>query len=182
MISDKVLVCPRCAINRPWEWRGYVPYYDEQYVRRFVVVASDYYESICEIKHLSPILISRGPEKTDSVVVKYEPWRTTPIPHAKDREGEVNLIDFLIRVLWKDEALVRFHCRSTDAEEAMQHDVPARVLEGIEIGEEVAREVIMSREKKRAAKLRDLEEKNRRFIEQAASANGNGKHPIEPPG
>lgn len=126
MMTDQDLACPHCARGLVWEWRGYVPYYDAEYTRHFVLINDTYYESVMEIQHLSPITITRGNKKTDPVVVKYEPWRVTPIPHSEDRSKPVDLMAFLLRVLWKDQALLEHAIKQKgkDADVGLLADLP----------------------------------------------------------
>lgn len=106
-MTGHALGCPHCESKIKAVWRGYVPYYDEEYTRRFVLVAPEYLESVNEIGHLEPIVITRGKAKTDPVVIKPKVWRISAptIPHNEQRAEPVDLARFCVRVLWKDDVL-----------------------------------------------------------------------------
>lgn len=110
-MTDKALSCEHCAKGLVPDWRGYTPYYDDSYTERFVLITAPYYESVLEIEHLAQIVIRRGKLKTDAVVIKDEAWRTTPIPHKAERGAKVDLSDFLIHVIWKDDELMQWDKR-----------------------------------------------------------------------
>lgn len=120
-MSSHALKCPHCATGNKPQWRGYVPYYDEEYTRRFVLIASDYLESVAELEHLAPVVIQRGKSKTDPVIIKTKLWRTTPIPHSSERERPVDLARFCVVVLWKDDVL----CAWDNAERKKRDEEPA---------------------------------------------------------
>lgn len=107
-MSDGGVFCKHCEAGLVPDWRGYTPYYDEQYTPNFVLVTYPYYESVCEIEHLACVVVKRGRMKTDPVVITNSAWRTTPIPFSKERVEPVDLADFLLRVLWKDEPLMEW--------------------------------------------------------------------------
>lgn len=105
-MTGSALACPHCAVKIKSAWRGYVPYYDEEYVRRFVLISEDYLESVEELEHLAPVVIQRGKSKTDPVIVRQKLWRTTPLPHSAERSEPVNLARFCVLVLWGDDILL----------------------------------------------------------------------------
>jgi len=80
-MTNHEVACPHCAGGLVPDWRGYTPYYDEQYTPWFVMITFEYYESVLEIPHLAPILIRRGKVATDPIIIEQKPWRTTPIPY-----------------------------------------------------------------------------------------------------
>jgi hypothetical protein len=108
MMTELALACPHCADKHKWEWKGYVPFYDEEYTRRFCLISPAYYEAVEEIDHLAPIVINRGKKDTDPVVVKYNAWRSTPIPFSVERAKGVDLMNFIVRVLWCSRELMEY--------------------------------------------------------------------------
>lgn len=104
-MTASALICHHCDQRIKSAWRGYVPYYDEEYTRRFVLIAPEYLEAVTEIEHLAPIVVTRGKSKIEPVVIRPKIWRTQPIPHSTERERPVDLALFCVRVLWCDDIL-----------------------------------------------------------------------------
>lgn len=107
-MSDKALHCERCAEGFIPDWRGFVPWYDAQYVCKFSLITFPYFESVCEVGHLSQIVLRRGERNTDAIVISAETWRTSPLPYSAERSAPVDLGPFLVHVLWKDHALIKW--------------------------------------------------------------------------
>lgn len=107
-MSDKALRCEQCVSGLIPEWRGFVPWYDSEYTRRFSLITYAYYESVSEIPHLSQIVLRRGDRKTDPVVIRAEQWRKEPLPYSAERFQPVDLGAFLVKVLWKDVELLEW--------------------------------------------------------------------------
>jgi hypothetical protein len=107
-MSDKALQCERCMSGLIPEWRGFVPWYDTEYTRRFSLITFAYFESVSEIPHLSMIVLRRGEKKTDPVVIRAEQWDKKPLPYSAERFEPVDLGPFLVKVLWKDAALLEW--------------------------------------------------------------------------
>jgi len=108
MMSEGVLACPHCQLAQQWEWKGYLPFYDEDYARRFVIISAPIFEAVEEIPHLAMIEVQRGKNDKDPVLVRPNNWRTTPLPHSAERAEQVDLMRFLVQVLWKSTELMRF--------------------------------------------------------------------------
>lgn len=106
-MTGHALACPHCETKVKVQWRGYVPYYDEEYTRRFVLIAPEYLEAVAELEHLAPVVITRGKSKIDPVIIRGKVWRVTQptIPHSAERADPVNLALFCVRVLWRDDIL-----------------------------------------------------------------------------
>lgn len=107
-MSKKALPCAWCSRGIIPDWRGYVPWYDEQYTRRFSLITYPYYESVCEIPHLAHIVLRRGVKQTEPVVITAEAWTPKPIPYSSVRAEVVCLGQFLVHVLWGNEALTKW--------------------------------------------------------------------------
>jgi len=106
-MTDSALVCPYCEAGHLPTWRGYTPFYDRDYVRRFVLIAEDIYESVEELPLHAQIRIARGKGSREGVTVRPELWRTSPLPPSKDRAAWVDLMPFLLD-MWKDDELRRW--------------------------------------------------------------------------
>jgi hypothetical protein len=107
-ITECELVCDHCKKDLIPIWRGYTPYYTDQYAPYFVQITQDYEEAVNEITLHSPILITRGDLETDPIIITVKPWRTQPIPYDPRREKPVNLASFLLYTLWQDQALINW--------------------------------------------------------------------------
>ncbi len=105
---DNEVFCPHCHNGIAQDWRGYTPYYDEQYVPKFVMITLPYNESVSELEHLTPIQITRGAVHTDPIIVRHKVWRTTPIPHSAERANPVDLGEFLVWTLFRVEAQMKW--------------------------------------------------------------------------
>lgn len=108
-MSLRTLKCALCEAHGEPIWRGFTPYYDQQYTRRFVVIPQELEESVCEISPKEQIELSRASSMRAPVVVKAKLWRTTPLPPSADRDAPFDMMDFLVGILWKDPVLIRFH-------------------------------------------------------------------------
>lgn len=100
-MSDSALSCPMCAAGFPATWRGYCPFYDRDYQRRFVLISEDYREGYADIPLHAPIKLTRGKGSREPVVIRSEVWRTQPLPLTDGRDAEVDLTGFLLR-MWRD--------------------------------------------------------------------------------
>lgn len=107
-MSNMTLQCEDCAMGLVPEWRGYVPWYDREYTNRFSLITEEYREAFREIPLHAQIELSRGKDPTCPCVIRQKNWRLTPLPMTPERERKVNLMPFLVGVLWKDEALKRY--------------------------------------------------------------------------
>jgi len=109
MITEGKLQCELCRRGLAPTWRGYVPWYDEDYLRRITVISEGYYEAVAELCHLDQIAISRGPNKTDTVRIRREDWRLSPLPASEERSKPVEIENYLVDVLWNVPALSAWH-------------------------------------------------------------------------
>jgi hypothetical protein len=172
-MTKSKLVCPFCEDK--WEpvWRGYVPYYDREYVRRFVVITEDYYESVNEIELHAQIRLSRDKDTHAPVVIRPDTWRTQPLPTKADRAEPVDLMPFLCRVLWKDAELTEY-AEQTE----LELDGKAEEFEDKGLSK---MQRLLKREKATAAEqaLGDVlaGEVMNRVLKPAANANGRYKPP-----
>jgi hypothetical protein len=123
-ITKSVLVCPYCEAGKVPEWRGYVPLYSAQYVRLFTIITKDYLESVEQIPIHSQIRCSRGKNRHDPVVITEEKWSPRPLPLTPERDQEIDLRPFLLR-LWKDQELVEW-CRSLPLTLPLTEEKPRR--------------------------------------------------------
>lgn len=179
LMTNGKLTCPYCESKYVPVWRGYTPFYDTEYTRRFVLISEDYEESVSEIPHLAMIALSRGKGPRDPVVIKPNMWRTTPLPDNSERAKPVDLRLFLLR-LWKDVELQQWSLGQTPAlprtvaEIADFHPNTAtpenRIAGLVALGEQI---IVKDADGRRTV--------NEEFVKQAkAKQNGNGKH--KPPG
>ena len=114
MMTEGKLACEHCMKGLAPQWRGYVPYYDSDYLRKITVITQGYYELAMELRHLETIQFTRGAEEKATVRLNRHPWRLEPIPMNDERSQPVDIMPYLVDVLWCDIALSRFH-----------HDLPA---------------------------------------------------------
>jgi len=108
------LACPYCADK--WEpvWRGAVPIYDREYVRRWLWITEDYYEAVSEIPLHAQVSITRDKDTHAPAVIRPDNWRLSALPPSKDRAAPVDLMPFLLRVLWKDAELWSFAAQEAE--------------------------------------------------------------------
>jgi hypothetical protein len=174
MMTEGKLRCAFCEEKYEPVWRGAVPLYDREYTRRFVWITEDYYESTCEIKLHDMVKLTRDKLEKSPVVIRAEPWRTTPIPITPAREKAADLMPFLVRILWKDQEL-------------MEHAGQATITELVEeIGQEqkpkkrtIIDTITLALGDKAGEVKKVQDAKNREFAENARTThqNGNGKPP-----
>lgn len=178
-MTGSALVCPFCEANQSPIWRGYVPYYDPEYVRRFVLISEDHLEACEEIGHLSQIRISRAKGSRQPVVMSACNWRVASIPPSKDREQPVDLMPFLLK-LWKDEELAKYASAQADITSIEHRDRHAVVPPAIEARRKSA--AALPPEKRFVVKTDDeLVPLSELLPNLSAMKNGkNGKH--KPPG
>lgn len=176
MNTDHALGCPHCVDRHPWEWKGYVPFYDEEYARRFALISPTYYESVEEIDHLAPIVITRGKKDTDQVVIKQINWRTTPIPPAAERFNAVDLMRFLVFTLWKSRELQEFAAKTLTAT-LPGMDLNDEQQAAYEVGKTAAKEMWGRTLTKDADKQKERDQRQRMQLEELKKqeARQNGK-------
>lgn len=173
LVTGSQLVCPFCEAKHTPVWRGYVPFYDQEYTRRFVLIPEDYYESVCEIPHLAQIRLSRGKGSREPIVIAPHNWRITPIPAIPERAAEVDLIPFLPRI-WKDDELIAWveKQRAAAPPKPSTRAKPARTPAADETG------LMVDGIKNRLAFREDGELKPlAELMPNLVGRNGNSKHP-----
>lgn len=111
LTSDGALSCALCSDGEDPVWRGYLPVYDPQYVRRIVVITADHAESVREIPLHAQVKMKRGKNKHDPCVVTADLWRTTPLPDSPDRSAPADIVPALLR-MWRDVELIQWHMSS----------------------------------------------------------------------
>lgn len=108
-LTDGTLICPYCTIGKPVTWRGATPFYSPVYTRHWCWTTQDHKEYNDTLPHLAQIVLSRAKSKCAPVVIRAEVWRASPLPDSAERMRRMNLMDFLIGVLWDDADLQAFH-------------------------------------------------------------------------
>lgn len=108
------LACPYCADRWDPVWRGAVPIYDREYVRRWLWITEDYFEAVSEIPLHAQVSISREKDTHAPAVIRPDNWRLSALPVSKDRAAPVDLMPFLLRVLWKDHELFSFAAKEEE--------------------------------------------------------------------
>jgi len=98
------LPCLDCRPGKEVEWRGYLPFYDPSYLRKFILIPLNLRESVAEIALHAQIKMNRARAKKSAVIVTMSNWRVTPLPESKERSHAVDLRAFLL-VVWKDTEL-----------------------------------------------------------------------------
>ena len=111
--TEGALTCPYCSPDDIAQWRGFVPYYDREYVRRFVCIGPEYAEATDEIPLHAQVKIMRPLSSKASCIVRAEAFRPLPMPVTKDREHAADLLPSLFRV-WKDSELEAWHRANPD--------------------------------------------------------------------
>lgn len=136
LTSDGALSCSLCAAGEEPVWRGYVPIYDPQYVRRIVVITADHAESVREIPLHAQVKMRRGRNKHDPLIITPDLWRITPLPDSPERSGPADIVPALLR-MWRDAELIEWHLNSdipvsSESEVAMVNrlDAIARPVDG----------------------------------------------------
>lgn len=109
LMSEGKVPCPFCADGNEPSWGGYLPYYSPEYTRKFVIIKEDHYEATMELELHTQVKLSRAKDSKAPVVVRPFNFRLTPIPADPEREKSVDMLPFLLHVLWKDQALLKFH-------------------------------------------------------------------------
>jgi len=104
VLTCGALPCLDCRPGKAVEWRGYLPFYDPSYLRKFILIPLNLRESVAEIPLHAQIKISRSKAKKSAAIVSASNWRVTPLPESKDRAHAVDLRAFLL-VVWKDAEL-----------------------------------------------------------------------------
>lgn len=103
-MSHAKLVCPFCETHQEVTWRGYVPLYDRDFVRRFVLISLDYLEAAELVELHQQVKCVRGKNKRDAVIVRGEQWTPTALPVTQERRDPQDIWPFLLR-MWKDQEL-----------------------------------------------------------------------------
>jgi len=182
MLTDSRVQCKYCSPGNKPVWRGYIPLYDSDYVRRFVVIGESYYEMASTLKHLEQVIVQRGKRKIDPVQIRPHTWRTAPIPATPDRQTPVDIKDFLVAVLWSDDALARWHFGfiTSEAEKNAEavatpqaSEKPNPILDGPK------RTIVDTITLALGGKAEEVDRvrKNKAFVAAAhASENGDGRH------
>lgn len=125
-LTKSELVCGFCEAGMEQVWRGYTPFYDRDYKRRFVLLPEDQEEQADEIRHLMQVRISRGKSMRDALVMRAENWRTTPLPESSERAFPIDIAPFLLQ-LWKDEELTSW-CEKAERSRLIRHgDEPTSI-------------------------------------------------------
>jgi hypothetical protein len=174
-ITKGELVCPFCDGKYVPEWRGYTPFWSQEYAPFFCLITEEYYEATCEIEHLAPVTISRGPLNTDPAIMRYDAWRATPIPHNAMRAKPVDLSTFLIDVIWKDEELCRWD--RLDRIKAKEAEPKPYVAPEYQDKDLARMRLLMKKEEKQNAELAALGNSMAKVIQDATTPKPNGKHP-----
>jgi len=109
MMSEGKLTCPYCADGLEPSWAGYTPYYTPEYERKFVIIKDDLYEFAMELELHTQVKFSRAKDSKAPVIVKPFNFRLTPLPADPEREKSVDMMPFLLNILWKDLALLKLN-------------------------------------------------------------------------
>lgn len=107
-MSDSALSCGLCADGEPPVWRGYVPLYDRDYCRRFVLISEDYEEAVRELTLHAPVKLQRGKGSREPVTIRFEQWRVQPLALGEGRNAAADITPFLLR-MWKDAELEQWY-------------------------------------------------------------------------
>jgi hypothetical protein len=103
-MTDSELVCPYCESGDEPRWKGYVPLYDRDYQRRFLLISQGVRESVKEIEHLQPVRCTRAKSSKASVVIRLDWWTTKACPRGDGRDVEAD-IEPVLFTIWKDAVL-----------------------------------------------------------------------------
>lgn len=104
IMTDSALICPFCESGKKPEFRGYVPFFDADYARRFVLVNRDYFDLADSIERLAMIRASRDKASKAPIIVRQDNWRTTPLPPSFANESPAELLPSLLDA-WEDDEL-----------------------------------------------------------------------------
>ncbi len=105
--TDSLLQCPLCESGEEPVWKGYVPYYDRDFIKRFVLISREIEESVSAIPLHAQIRISRAKSSKAAVIVREEKWTVKNLPYSAYRAAGVDLEGPLL-LIWKDPELHAF--------------------------------------------------------------------------
>lgn len=107
-MSAHVLQCPFCNDGHEPDDRAYVPIWSREYLGQFVVVPYAYVESIREISLHAQVKLTRAKNPKTPVVIREEVWSPRPLPLTAGRREPVDLMEVLVRRIWRDKELERY--------------------------------------------------------------------------
>jgi hypothetical protein len=116
--TDSKLVCPICESGEETIFRGYVPFWDTDYQRKFVLIPEDVFDLADEIECHQTIRISRPKGSREGNIVRPDGWTLKALPPKYVNMGEIDIVPALLTV-WKDEQL-RAWFEEEWAKEALQ--------------------------------------------------------------
>lgn len=105
--TNSTLVCAHCESGEEPVWKGYVPYYDRDLIRRFVLISQEIEESVEAIPLHAQIRIARAKSSKAAVIVRQENWTVKNMPYSALRAAGVDIEGALL-LIWKDPELHAF--------------------------------------------------------------------------
>lgn len=169
ILTKSALVCPYCESQFVPVWRGYTPFYSQDYFRLFVLIPEELDEAVSEIDLHTQIRISRPRASKASVIIRAENWRTLKLPVTADRLLPVDLFPFL-PAIWRDIELAKW--LNDNPEQCEEKPHPERVGNAVPADQEW--EKLVDGVKSRIGIMRDGE--LRALGEPLPVPSQNGKH------
>ena len=100
-------VCPWCAIPQyaAIRFQGYLPLYDERLKRTVVCVNLDTARMTDDMKPLTPIVLRKGKAKNAPITLSVNQWYEVKPSGRTVSNRAVDILPWLVMVLWKQENL-----------------------------------------------------------------------------
>lgn len=116
-LTNGEVQCVYCAVNKPIEWRGYVPVWDQDYTLRHALITEDYLEAVNMIPWRARIVATRAAAQYSPLVI-----RAADLPALRGLPDKAPWdvpidIEPICRRLWQEPALDAWYA-ATHAKQA----------------------------------------------------------------
>lgn len=107
LFTNGLKVCPWCAIPQyqAIRFQGYLPLYDERLKRTVVCVNLDTARQTDDMKPLTPIILKKGRAKNAPITMSVNQWIDLKPSGRTVSPRAVDILPWLVMVLWKQENL-----------------------------------------------------------------------------